>query len=94
MAQDYIVVVAPQGAGGWCAHFPDFPGCRAMGDLIEVAIENSSREVASWIDRAHEMPAPKSEEEVCANNAWADQRGIDWSTAVISWVPLSISSQS
>jgi predicted RNase H-like HicB family nuclease len=86
MTKNYIVVVAPQQSGGWCAHFPDFPGCRAMGDRIEIAIENSSREVASWIDRAHEMPAPKSQEEVHANDAWAQQRGIDWSTAVVSFV--------
>lgn len=88
MAQDYIVVVAPQSSGGWCAHFPDFAGCRAMSDRIEAAIENSSREVVSRLEVVHDMPRPKSQDEVRANAAWARQRGIDWSTAVVSHVNI------
>jgi hypothetical protein len=88
MIRNYVVVLAPQSGGGWCAHFPDFPGCRAMGDRIEVAIENSSREVVSRLELVHDMPSPKSQDEVRANAAWARQRGIDWSTAVVSLVNI------
>ena len=89
MAQDYVVVLAPQGGGGWCAHFPDFPGCRAMGDRIEVAIENSTREVASRVDRLHGLPPPRHQEEIREDVAWARQRGFDWSTAVVRLVQIA-----
>ncbi len=89
MDQKYIVVLTPQPGGGWCAHFPDFPGCRAMGDRMDVAIENSCREVVSRLERVHDAPTPRSQEDVCADHAWARKRSIDWSTAVVSLVPIS-----
>jgi HicB-like antitoxin of HicAB toxin-antitoxin system len=88
MTQSYVVVLAPQPSGGWCAHFPDIPGCRAMGDTIDVAIENSARQVVSRLERAHEMPVRRSHEEIRADDAWARKRGIDWSTAVVNLVEI------
>jgi predicted RNase H-like HicB family nuclease len=90
MIQHYVVVLAPQGAGGWCAHFPDIPGCRAMGDGIEQAIENSSREAMLRIERTHELPVPRSQSEIRADDVWARQRGIDWSEAVFAQAPLGV----
>lgn len=46
MGQHFIVVLVPRPGGGWRVHFPDFPGCRAEGDRVELAIEQASREVA------------------------------------------------
>jgi len=84
MTQHYIVVLAPQPNGAWCAHFPDIPGCRAMGDSIDLAVENSTRQVISHLERTHEMPAPRSHEEIRADDAWARKRDIDWSKAVVN----------
>jgi hypothetical protein len=70
--------------------FPDIPGCRAMGDSIEQAIENSAREAVWRIERAHDLPVPRSQEAIRADEAWARQRGIDLSNAVISLVALSV----
>jgi hypothetical protein len=36
------------------------------------------------IERTHELPVPRSQSEIRADDDWARQRGIDWSTAVFS----------
>jgi predicted RNase H-like HicB family nuclease len=89
MAQHYVVVLVPQQAGGWRAHFPDFPGCHAEGARVELAIEAATREVISWLERARGIPTPQSYEEVRSDEGWAHQRGIDWSTAVIGQVQIA-----
>jgi predicted RNase H-like HicB family nuclease len=90
MAQHHVVVLVPQSGGGWRAHFPDFPGCRAEAARVESTIDTSMRAVAEMIDNMHRegaiIPQPRSYEEVRADDAWAVDRGIDWSTAVISLV--------
>jgi predicted RNase H-like HicB family nuclease len=88
----YIAVLVPQPGGGWRAHFPDFPGCRADGPSVEIAIANARRAVADVVGQPlHEgitVPRPRSYEELRPDNEWAAERGIDWSTAVISLVPI------
>jgi predicted RNase H-like HicB family nuclease len=79
MALHFTVVLVPQKRGGWCAHFPDVPGCRAMGDNIESAIVNSYREIIAKLERMINMPTPLSETEIRADRAWAYARGINWS---------------
>ena len=81
MGRNFVVVLVPQRSGGWCAHFPDVPGCRAMGDSIERAIANSCREVVAKLERMHDVPIPRSEAEIRADRAWAYMRGINWSIA-------------
>jgi predicted RNase H-like HicB family nuclease len=78
----------PMKGSGWRAHFPDFPGCRAEGSRIEGTIDASYAEVVARLDRAAEIPAPRSYEDVRADDAWATERGIDWSTAVVSFIRI------
>jgi len=89
MAMIFIAVLVPQKSGGWYAYFPDVPGCRAMGDTIEAAIENSCREVVAKLERMHGVPSPRSEAEICTDRAWAHSRGINWSIAQIRHVQLA-----
>jgi predicted RNase H-like HicB family nuclease len=95
MSKHYVVVLAPQRDGGWRAHFPDFPGCRAEGELVNHAIECAAHEVRMRIDQLvsgrKPVPSPRPYEEVRADDAWARERGIDWSTAVISLVNIGLS---
>ena len=88
----YIAVLVPQPGGGWRAHFPDFPGCRADGPAVEIAIGNARRAVGDLVVQLHHkgmiVPRPRSYAELRPDNKWAAERGIDWSTAVISLVPI------
>ena len=91
----YLAVLVPRADGGWRAHFPDFPGCRAEGHSLEEAVASASTaaaERARWL-RAQGVSLPKSQayEDVRHNaNGWAKERDIAWSKAVISLVPLAV----
>jgi predicted RNase H-like HicB family nuclease len=91
----FIAVLVPQPGGGWRAHFPDFPGCRAEGPLVEIAIANASRAATTLIaelnSKSMSVPAPRSFEDVRADDAWAAERSVDWTTAVVSLVPINVS---
>lgn len=93
MAHHYVVVLVPQNGGVWRAHFPDFPGCRAEGTRVEMAIDNAMNAVSDMIDglrrKGESILPPRSYEEVRADATWAAKRGIDWSTAVISMVRIA-----
>jgi predicted RNase H-like HicB family nuclease len=95
MSQYYIVVLVPQPGGGWRVHFPDFPGCRAEGVRVEMAIDHAISAVRELINHLNRtgmaVPSPRSYEEVRSDDAWARERGIDWSTAVISLVDIGAS---
>jgi predicted RNase H-like HicB family nuclease len=91
----YIAVIVPRPDGTWRAHFPDFPGCRADGQSLEAATfasGNSAINLACDLQRhGQPPPEPQSYEEVRHHsNGWASERGIDWSTAVVSLVPLAV----
>ena len=88
VARHFIVVLVPLAGGGWRAHFPDFPGCRAEGGRIEGAIDASYGEVVARLSQTGEPTSPRSYEDVRADYAWARERGVDWSTAVISMVRI------
>ena len=91
----YLAVLVPNADGGWRAHLPDFPGCRAEAQTVEEAVDASgtaATEQARWL-RAHGMslPPPQTYEEVRDfSKGWAAERKIDWSKAVISLVRLSL----
>jgi len=89
----YLAVLVPLPEGGWRAHFPDFPGCRAEGGTIEAAIAASSIAVNGQIEdlgsQRVSLPSPQTYEDV-RNNGWGAGRGIDWSNAVISLVPVRL----
>jgi predicted RNase H-like HicB family nuclease len=91
----YLAVLVPNAEGGWRAHFPDFPGCRAEGSTVEAAIDASSAivaEQARWLQRqAVSLPTPQGYEDVRHHsNGWGVDRGIDWSKAIISLVRLPV----
>jgi predicted RNase H-like HicB family nuclease len=92
----YLAVLVPQPGGGWRAHFPDFPGCRAEGPSVEAAIDASAAAAAAharWLTgQGGSLPHPQTYEEVRHHsNGWAAERGIDWSHAVASLVKLPLS---
>ena len=89
----YLAILVPQSDGGWRAHLPDFPGCRAEGNSVEAAIDEAAAaavEKARWLAaQGVSLPQPQSYEEVRHNsNGWAAERGIDWCRAVASLVKL------
>ena len=91
----YLAVLVPHDNGGWRAHFPDFPGCRAEGHSVEAAIDAAAAaaaEHAHWL-RAQgvSLPHPQTCEDVRHHsNGWAAERGIEWSRAVLSVVKLPL----
>jgi predicted RNase H-like HicB family nuclease len=94
----YLVVLEPLADGGWRAHFPDFPGCRAEGHSVEDAIasaRSAAAEQARWLGaQGVSLPQAQSYEDMrCNANGWAEERGIVWSHAVISLVPLPLLSR-
>lgn len=91
----YLAVLIPTAGGAWRAYFPDFPGCRAEAASVEKAIlAASSAAVAfgsSLQARGAQLPAPQTFEQVRHHtNGWANERGIDWSKAIISVVPVAV----
>ncbi len=91
----YLAILVPRAEGGWRAHFPDFPGCRAEGHSVEDAILAASSAASA---QAHQLraqgvslPQSRSYEDVrLYSNGWAEERGIVWSDAVVSLVPLAL----
>ena len=91
----YLAVLVPHGNGGWRAHFPDFPGCRAEAPTVEAAIgaaATAAAKHARWLKaQGVSLPHPQTYEEVRDyGNGWAAERGIDWSHAVASVVKLPL----
>jgi predicted RNase H-like HicB family nuclease len=91
----YLAVLVPHDDGGWRAHFPDFPGCRAEAPSVEAAIDAAAAAAAEHVGglRAQgvSLPHPQTYEEVRHHsNGWAAERGIDWSHAVASLVKLPL----
>jgi predicted RNase H-like HicB family nuclease len=90
----YLAVLMPTAGGGWHAHLPDFPGCDAEGPSVEVVMAASSgaaSEMARWLQQQGvSLPTSQTYEDLRYRmNGWASERGIDWSRAVITMVPLA-----
>lgn len=90
----YLAVLVPTAGGGWRAHFPDFPGCRAEGpsvdDAIAAAKAAASEQARGLRAQGASLPASSSYDDVRYSNGWAEARGIAWSEAVISLVSLPV----
>ena len=91
----YLAVLVPREVGGWRAHFPDFPGCRAEGQSVEVAVDAAATAAAAharWLKaQGVSLPLPQTYEEVRHHSkGWAAERGIDWSHAIASLVKLPL----
>jgi predicted RNase H-like HicB family nuclease len=89
----YIAVLVPRREGGWRAHFPDFPGCRAEGPRIEGVIERAGNLVSTMIEGLRKgnapIPEPRNLEAIRTDEQWAIDRAIDWSKAVVGIVAIS-----
>jgi predicted RNase H-like HicB family nuclease len=89
----YIAVVVPEAEDGWRTHFPDLPGCRAEAQDIEVAIARATQaasELVGGLLLDGGAPTPRTLEEIRADEAWAAERSIDWTKALISVVYVSL----
>ena len=89
----YLAVLVAHDHGGWRAHFPDFPGCRAEGQSVEAAIDAAATAAAEHARRLRaqgaSLPHPQTYEEV-RRNGWAAERSIEWSGVVLSVVKLPL----
>jgi predicted RNase H-like HicB family nuclease len=94
----YLAVIVPTAGGAWRAHFPDFPGCRAEAASVEEAIL-AAKSAVSAAGRAlqaqgRQLPVAQTFEHVRDHsNRWANERGIDWSKALISVVPVAVQTE-
>ena len=92
MSTHYIAILVPEKGGGWSVLFPDLPGCATHGPSVHEAITTASGVASAWLAATRKSgdltPAPRSYEDIRADNAWALDRGIDWSTAVVSLVQV------
>ena len=68
--------------------FPDLPGCIAVGETIELAIESATEALAFHIEGMEEdgdkVPAPRSLDDILADPGLAEDR----EDAVLASVPL------
>ena len=94
MSMHYIAVLVPEKGGGWSVIFPDLPGCATHGPTVHDAITTASGAASRWLTATRQigdpMPAPRSYEDIRADDAWALDRGIDWSTTIASLVPVDV----
>lgn len=88
----YVVVLIPESGSRWLAQFPDLPGCRAVGEQIELVIYEAAAAASNVLqgirERGMEPPAPRSLEEVRADTAWVEKQSIEWSKALISMIAI------
>jgi predicted RNase H-like HicB family nuclease len=89
----YLAVLVPADGGGWRAHLPDFPGCRAEGVTVETAINASAaaatRQAQELRTQGVSLPIPQTYEDVRCGTQWGVERQINWSRAVVSLVKVS-----
>lgn len=88
----YIAVIVPDPEDGWRAHFPDLPGCRAEAQDIEIAIARASHAASELVGNMYlsgGAPPARPLEEIRADEAWAAERSINWTMALISVVHVS-----
>jgi predicted RNase H-like HicB family nuclease len=94
MVMHYVAVLVPERGGGWSVLFPDLPGCATGGETVQEAIAMAASAAAGWLaaarDHGDEIPPPRSHEQIRADEAWGRERGIDWSTAVISLINVKV----
>src|SRR5687767_13815124 len=86
----YLAVLLPTANGGWRAHFPDFPGCRAEGHSVEVAIaaacSAASEQANRLLAQGVSLPRSQSYDDVRNHtNGWARERASCGPTRSSAW---------
>jgi predicted RNase H-like HicB family nuclease len=92
MSKYYVLVLVPQ-QGGWRAHFPDIPNCRAEAERVESAIQRAAAAAAAgsmqeFRRKGIPVNEPRSFEEIRSDNSWAAERSIRWPEVIVSLVAL------
>jgi predicted RNase H-like HicB family nuclease len=94
MFTHFIAVLVPERGGGWSVLFPDLPGCATRGKSVPEAITTAADAATAWLgasrEQGEDIPAPRSYEDIRGDDAWARDRGVDWSTAVISLIQVQL----
>jgi predicted RNase H-like HicB family nuclease len=90
------LLCVPLKSGGWRVLFPDVPACRAEADSLEVAIARADRALARYAVALNgnrpNIPLPCDLSEIVSDERWTSEQGVDWSTAIITMMPLRMHS--
>lgn len=88
----YLAILIPGDSDGWSAHIPDFPSCSAASPNADLAKMRVAQEVAILVGEMRKSggrpPLPRPLEDVRADQAWANDRKLDWSRAVVTMVEV------
>jgi hypothetical protein len=85
----YVGVFVSLEAGGWTALFPDIPECSVDGPSLDLTIFRAANALAEMKQlRSGSFPAPRDLTTIKADGKWTSARGIDWSHAVVTMIPL------
>ena len=85
----YVGVFVPIEAGGWTAMFPDIPECSVDGPSLDLTVFRAARALAEMQQVSNgSFPSPRDLTTIKADSSWASARGIDWSHAVVTMIPL------
>lgn len=94
----YVAVLVSQAGGGWRACLSHFPACGGDGTSVQIAVQvaiSMAVEAAKVMQsKGRPLPAPTSYEDLrYHNNGWAIDRRTEWSTAVISLIPVPVGTE-
>ena len=85
----YVGVFVPLEAGGWTAMFPDVPECFVDGPSLDLTLFRAANALAEVKQLSNgSFPDPRDLTSIKADNEWASARGIDWSHAIVTMIPL------
>jgi hypothetical protein len=85
----YVGVFVPLDAGGWTAMFPDVPECFVDGPSLDLTVFRAANALAEMKQLSNgSFPAPRDLTSIKADGEWASARGIDWSCAIVTMIPL------
>lgn len=83
----YIAVLVPE-RKGWSVLFPDLPGCATQGESLEEAVSMAADALGGHLavarDYGDEVPAPRSFEEIKADQGWCAENGVQWGKAIVA----------
>jgi predicted RNase H-like HicB family nuclease/predicted transcriptional regulator len=81
----YIAVLIPE-RKGWSVLFPDLPGCATQGESLDEAVSMAADALGGHLavarDYGDEVPAPRSLEDIKADEAWCAENGVQWGKAM------------
>jgi predicted RNase H-like HicB family nuclease len=93
MRKYYVAVCVPLTAGGWCAYFPDAPDCSVDGSTLDRTVFHAADVLTGYAARLNGtavqvLQEPRDLVTIRADRNWEATHQIDWSTAVVTMIPL------